>query len=111
MVESLRNQTEITPTPQEESKVMGGSKQELLIPSAAEMKLAQKGDASKEEKKEEVDGECYICFTIMVEPVVLPCKHKFCRECLRKFFVHKVECPMCRAVPPPTWRLNVDKTL
>ena len=75
------------------------------------MKLAQKGDASKEEKKEEVDGECYICFTIMVEPVVLPCKHKFCRECLRKFFVHKVECPMCRAVPPPTWRLNVDKTL
>ena len=52
--------------------------------------------------------ECYICFTVMVEPVVLPCKHSFCIQCLREFFAHKRQCPMCRMDIPDKLDLKVD---
>jgi len=61
----------------------------------------------EEEKK--IDVDCAVCYTIMVEPVTLPCKHTFCRECLRSFFIHKMECPLCRAIPPANFELKVNK--
>ena len=50
----------------------------------------------------------------MIEPVQLPCKHVFCRECLYNFFTfqNKMECPLCRAVPPiDTFQLEVNEVL
>ena len=76
-----------------------------VAPAQEEKKVPQPEEA------EEIDTECFICFTIMVEPVTLPCKHTFCRECLRKFFQTKVECPMCRAVPPANYKLKVNGEL
>ena len=54
------------------------------------------------------DAECMICFVTMVEPVTLPCKHTFCMQCLSDFFEKKRECPMCRRVPPTTFKLKID---
>ena len=64
-----------------------------------------------EEVKESIpDMDCPICYTIMVEPVKLPCKHHFCHVCLREFFSKgKMECPLCRAVPPKDFQLRVDE--
>ena len=47
----------------------------------------------------------------MVEPCTLPCKHSFCMNCLRDFWKHKKECPMCRAVPPAKFQINCDAKL
>ena len=54
------------------------------------------------------DCECMVCFVTMVEPVTLPCKHTFCMQCLGEFFEKKRECPMCRRVPPTTFKLQID---
>ena len=54
------------------------------------------------------DTECMVCFVTMVEPVTLPCGHTFCMQCLSEFFERKRECPMCRRVPPTTFKLKID---
>ena len=43
------------------------------------------------------DYKCTICLELLIEPVVMPCKHEVCRPCFR----HNVEegnflCPICR---------------
>ena len=45
-----------------------------------------KTEEKKPKQERKVDKDCAVCFLIMVEPVQLPCKHVFCRECLRNFF-------------------------
>ena len=60
---------------------------------------------------EKVDGQCYICFTPMVEPCTMECGHSFCMNCLRDFWKYKRECPMCRAVPSQKFQINCDKKL
>ena len=30
------------------------------------------------------DFICCICYTIMTEPVTIPCKHSFCMACISK---------------------------
>ena len=41
--------------------------------------------------------KCAICLELLVEPVVLPCKHEMCRPCFRNN-VEKANflCPICR---------------
>ncbi|XP_046694151.1 E3 ubiquitin-protein ligase TRIM35-like isoform X2 [Silurus meridionalis] len=41
---------------------------------------------------------CSICIDIFRDPVVLPCSHSFCRECLERNWTSKLvkECPNCR---------------
>ena len=62
----------------------------------------------------EEEEECGICLDALTNPVVLPCSHKFCSECLNgwrsKYGVKSGEddemedrkCPMCREKIPPS---------
>uniref|UniRef100_A0A8C5R4S5 RING-type domain-containing protein n=1 Tax=Leptobrachium leishanense TaxID=445787 RepID=A0A8C5R4S5_9ANUR len=64
------------------------------------------------QEKESCIPECSICFStydnVFKTPLLLPCSHTFCMECLSKLCVFKREhetfcCPMCRAavtIPP-----------
>lgn len=54
-------------------------------------------------------GECNICMSVMVEPVVLPCKHIFCAQCAMLFLSKKHECPLDRKAVPSKFKLTVDK--
>ena len=57
------------------------------------------------------DEECGICLDALKNPVALPCRHKFCSECLNgwrsKYGADKMEemdrkCPLCRQKIPPS---------
>ena len=40
---------------------------------------------------------CPICYELIREPVVLPCRHELCRECFqRSMDTANFYCPMCR---------------
>ncbi|KAL7266987.1 hypothetical protein RUND412_010442 [Rhizina undulata] len=48
--------------------------------------------------------QCAICLDVYIHPVLLPCGHTFCRECLLKTFEcvdtpEHCRCPMCRFSP------------
>ena len=49
--------------------------------------------AKKMFKKEVVEKDCPICYTLMVEPIQLPCKHYFCHRCARNLKC----CAICRS--------------
>uniref|UniRef100_A0A6B2L610 RING-type E3 ubiquitin transferase n=1 Tax=Arcella intermedia TaxID=1963864 RepID=A0A6B2L610_9EUKA len=38
--------------------------------------------------------ECTVCYSVFVEPLVLPCGHTFCKGCLAS--VKSKNCPLCR---------------
>lgn len=43
------------------------------------------------------DYLCPICLQIIVEPVVMPCKHELCRPCFKKNVEEaNLRCPLCR---------------
>ena len=44
----------------------------------------------------EDDLTCSICYGIYAEPVVTPCGHTFCRECVVRWFDQERSCPSCR---------------
>lgn len=45
----------------------------------------------------EEDCECALCHELMVQPVVLPCSHVFCRHCLAECLRGPARrCPLCR---------------
>uniref|UniRef100_A0A3Q3X4T0 Uncharacterized protein n=1 Tax=Mola mola TaxID=94237 RepID=A0A3Q3X4T0_MOLML len=39
---------------------------------------------------------CPVCLSIFEDPVVLPCSHSFCRECLKQSLCPVKTCPLCR---------------
>ncbi|KAM9353059.1 tripartite motif containing 35-28 [Symphorus nematophorus] len=39
---------------------------------------------------------CPVCQSIFKDPVLLPCTHSFCRECLQKSLQYSKKCPLCR---------------
>jgi hypothetical protein len=47
-------------------------------------------------------GDCPICQDNMTGKKVLclPCKHRFCRDCMEEWLSRKDTCPMCRATVP-----------
>ncbi|XP_056142668.1 tripartite motif containing 35-28 [Lampris incognitus] len=45
----------------------------------------------------EGDLTCPICRGIFRDPVLLPCSHSFCRECVDRSRQHTRKCPVCRA--------------
>ncbi|XP_070823542.1 tripartite motif containing 35-28 [Chaetodon trifascialis] len=42
------------------------------------------------------DLTCPVCQGIFRDPVLLPCTHSFCRECLQRSLQYKRTCPLCR---------------
>ncbi|KAM9722900.1 tripartite motif containing 35-28 [Menidia menidia] len=42
------------------------------------------------------DLTCPVCQCIFQDPVLLPCSHSFCRECLRRSLEVSRRCPVCR---------------
>ncbi|KAM1362832.1 hypothetical protein FF1_027771 [Malus domestica] len=63
--------------------------------------------------------DCKLCVKMAREPVVTPCGHLFCGDCLDKwlnFFTSEMQCPVCRSKvlgssiipisPPPWWQLR-----
>ncbi|GFH53880.1 hypothetical protein CTEN210_10356 [Chaetoceros tenuissimus] len=49
-------------------------------------------------RPEEVPNEfiCAICFSVPLEPNLLPCEHIFCADCIKKAFETQLACPTCR---------------
>ncbi|XDV38097.1 hypothetical protein PO909_007577 [Leuciscus waleckii] len=50
----------------------------------------------------EEDFTCPICMDFFVNPVVLPCSHSICSECIQTFWESRGfnECPICRKISP-----------
>ncbi|XP_050948423.1 tripartite motif-containing protein 49D-like [Labeo rohita] len=48
----------------------------------------------------EVDFTCPVCFDFFVNPVLLPCSHSICSDCIKAFWESRgiQECPMCREI-------------
>lgn len=44
----------------------------------------------------EKDLTCALCYRIYRDPVLLPCTHSFCRECLQTNQRFNRRCPLCR---------------
>lgn len=58
--------------------------------------LSSKPSGGKDSSEVELD--CPICCMLFCEPVVTPCNHRFCLNCLSKVqHVQGHACPICRA--------------
>jgi hypothetical protein len=43
-----------------------------------------------------IDLTCSICLSVPSKPVLTPCEHLFCKECLCRAVSHQPLCPICR---------------
>jgi hypothetical protein len=50
-------------------------------------------DCIEGQLKEEIDYTCCICMNLFKEPMMLPCGHSLCNDCV---FSCKQKCPLCR---------------
>lgn len=60
-------------------------------------------DSMDEEMAEETlplqrDLTCPVCQGVFRDPVLLPCSHSFCRECMQRSLQVNHRCPLCREV-------------
>eukprot|EP00045_Choanoeca_perplexa_P014968 m.180239 g.180239 ORF g.180239 m.180239 type:complete len:696 (+) comp16853_c0_seq7:896-2983(+) len=46
------------------------------------------------------DFDCKLCYSMVHNPVALPCGHVFCGTCVERFLDHKPNCPVCRTPLP-----------
>lgn len=53
-------------------------------------------EMTEERERLQADLTCAVCQSIFNDPVLLPCSHSFCRECLRRSLQVKKSCPLCR---------------
>jgi len=74
-----------------------------------ECRNQEAAESSRERDVSDDDGcnECAICQEILKKPITLPCKHRFCSDCLdswrgRYVFDKKKTCPQCRSKIPVT---------
>ena len=70
-----------------------------------EERYAAMHETEEDDEPEMIETECNICYTTMYEPCTLPCRHSFCMTCIRAFFKRRIECLLCRAVPPEHYRV------
>lgn len=42
------------------------------------------------------DLQCSLCLFLLYQPLVTPCGHAFCRECLVRSLDHSPQCPLCK---------------
>ena len=57
------------------------------------------------------DNNCIICYEQMPEPVITPCGHLYCQDCINKCLTIKSECPMCKNEIKPGQLVKVKKTI
>lgn len=43
-------------------------------------------------------GQCSICLSVFMNPVVTNCNHKFCMSCLSTWQKKDITCPLCRTI-------------
>ncbi|XP_072250008.1 tripartite motif containing 35-28 [Leuresthes tenuis] len=53
-------------------------------------------DMSDEPLPYQQDLTCPVCQGIFQDPMLLPCSHSFCRECMKRSLQINKKCPMCR---------------
>ncbi|XP_041649621.1 tripartite motif containing 35-28 [Cheilinus undulatus] len=53
-------------------------------------------EMTEERERLQLDLTCPVCQSIFDDPVLLPCTHSFCRDCLRRSLRVKKCCPLCR---------------
>lgn len=77
----------------------------VLVNTERKLKRAREAmaDSMDEEMPEETlpmqqDLTCPVCQGVFRDPVLLPCTHTFCRECLQRSFQFNRKCPVCREV-------------
>ncbi len=56
------------------------------------------------------ENNCIICYELMPEPVITPCGHLFCNDCINKCLAIKKECPMCKGEVKVEQLVKVKKT-
>ncbi|CAN0260912.1 unnamed protein product [Ectocarpus sp. 4 AP-2014] len=56
--------------------------------------------ATPEEVAEAGSPDCSICYDQMSRPLLLPCNHLFCGECVAEWLERERTCPLCRAEVP-----------
>ena len=51
-----------------------------------------------EELRESLRSEldCQVCYSIILDPLTIPCGHTFCRKCVARILDHSNLCPVCR---------------
>lgn len=45
---------------------------------------------------ERLEGDCPVCFDKICTPVLLPCEHVFCKNCVIEWIKINSSCPLCR---------------
>ena len=58
---------------------------------------------------QDLDVECPICMSIMTEPCLLPCNHRFCVQCIQKLLDIERKCALCMAPVDDKFKIKVDK--
>lgn len=66
-------------------------------------------------ENKDAENDCNMCFNILTESCLLPCCHRFCYQCMRENPGYHSECPICRSLVPPFFKLhyyhhNVEKS-
>ena len=71
-------------------------------------------DFDKQNEKE-MEVDCAMCMNVMIESCLLPCTHRFCIQCIRKYLNTSVNrvCPLCRSEVPDCFKnkyyhVNID---
>ena len=66
---------------------------------------ALKGDVCTEEDRDRFEKlrdrlraelDCHVCYSLILDPLTLPCGHTFCRTCVARVLDHSDLCPICR---------------
>lgn len=66
------------------------------------------------EAEDEAEPDCAVCMNLMIESCLLPCRHRFCIQCIRQHLSYSTACPICRMTVPDFFKSqfymhNVDK--
>ena len=61
-----------------------------------------------EKELDEAEKDCCLCFNFMVESCLLPCRHRFCIQCIKAHLDYGAnkKCPYCRASVPSYFQIQ-----
>lgn len=67
-----------------------------------------------EKELDEAEKDCCMCLNLMIESCILPCRHRFCVQCMKEHLNYGDKCPICRHPVPNFFKAqyyfaNIDK--